>query len=193
MSISTRDPKQRAILEAAWGGFATYGYRKTSMDDIAKRAGMSRPAVYLHFRNKEAILKAMIDAHYADTTGRVRDALVADGELGERLQAAFCAQGGEVMEAMLSTPHGMEVLEASVSTAGDHIEAGEAAMRKIYEQWLVEAEAASQVHLPGEAADIARTFCSAMKGVKHTAADYVAYRAGVCQLAQLFSAALRPG
>ncbi|XHE56708.1 TetR/AcrR family transcriptional regulator [Phaeobacter sp. BS34] len=42
MMSSSSDPKQRAILEAAWGGFATYGYRKTSMDDIARRAGMSR-------------------------------------------------------------------------------------------------------------------------------------------------------
>ncbi|ATG39028.1 TetR/AcrR family transcriptional regulator [Phaeobacter piscinae] len=186
------DPKQRAILEAAWGGFATYGYRKTSMDDIARRAGMSRPAVYLHFRNKEAILKALIDAHYAETADRLRAALTSKGTAAAQLLAAFEAQGGEAMEAMLNTPHGMEVLEASLSSAGNHIDAGEALLRDVYAAWLAEMAATGTIRLTGTAEEVARTFCSAMKGVKHTSADYASYRAGVRQLAQLFAVGLSP-
>ncbi|AHD10241.1 TetR/AcrR family transcriptional regulator [Phaeobacter gallaeciensis] len=192
MISSASDPKQRAILEAAWGGFATYGYRKTSMDDIAKRAGMSRPALYLHFRNKDAILKALIDVHYAEVTRQVQEALSADGELRARLLAAFEAQGGAAIEAMLNTPHGMEVLEASMSSAGDHIEAGEAALRDIYAAWLDEMARDGAIRLSGPAQEVARVFGSAMKGVKHTSTDYDAYRAGVGQLAQLFAAGLSP-
>ena len=131
MDMPQIDPKQRNILESAWAAFATYGFRKTSMDDIAKRAGMSRPAVYLHFKNKTAILKALIDAYYADTSEAVRSALTAEGPIESRILSAFEAQGGAAMEAMLSTPHGMETLEASLSTAADHIEAGEALLRKL--------------------------------------------------------------
>ncbi|AFO90714.1 TetR/AcrR family transcriptional regulator [Phaeobacter inhibens] len=192
MMSSSSDPKQRAILEAAWGGFATYGYRKTSMDDIARRAGMSRPALYLHFRNKEAILKALIDAHYAETADRLRAALASEGAIEAQLLAAFEAQGGEAMEAMLNTPHGMEVLEASMSSAGDHIDAGEALLRDVYATWLAEMAAAGAIRLTGAAEEVARTFCSAMKGVKHTSADYDSYRAGVRQLGQLFAAGLSP-
>ncbi|MEM7319164.1 MAG: TetR family transcriptional regulator, partial [Pseudomonadota bacterium] len=36
MKDEIEDPKQKAILEAAWTAFATYGFRKTSMDDIAR-------------------------------------------------------------------------------------------------------------------------------------------------------------
>ena len=101
MDMPQIDPKQRNILESAWAAFATYGFRKTSMDDIAKRAGMSRPAVYLHFKNKTAILKALIDAYYADTSEAVRSALIAEGPIENRILSAFEAQGGAAMEAML--------------------------------------------------------------------------------------------
>ncbi|MCA0856769.1 TetR/AcrR family transcriptional regulator [Phaeobacter italicus] len=192
MDMPQIDPKQRNILESAWAAFATYGFRKTSMDDIAKRAGMSRPAVYLHFKNKTAILKALIDAYYADTSEAVRSALIAEGPIESRILSAFEAQGGAAMEAMLSTPHGMETLEASLSTAADHIKAGEALLRAVYAEWLEEMDRAAAVKLPGPPADVARAFCSAMKGVKHTSPDYAAYRAGVRQLALLVAAALVP-
>ena len=45
------DHRQTSILLGAWNTFAAYGYKKTSMDDIARAAGMSRPALYLHYRN----------------------------------------------------------------------------------------------------------------------------------------------
>ncbi|MFV1497178.1 TetR/AcrR family transcriptional regulator [Phaeobacter sp. JH20_12] len=192
MDMQQIDPKQRNILESAWEAFATYGFRKTSMDDIAKRAGMSRPAVYLHFKNKEAILKALIDAYYAETARAVHAALTADGDLQSKVLNAFDAQGGPAIEAMLSTPHGMETLEASMNAAGDHIEAGECLMRGVYADWLKDMAAAGLVRLAGTPQDVARSFCSAMKGVKHTSADYAAYRSGVRQLALLFAAALSP-
>ena len=52
MTSVSEDSKTAAILKSAFQAFATYGFKKTSMDDIAKGAGMSRPAVYLHFKNK---------------------------------------------------------------------------------------------------------------------------------------------
>ncbi|WP_293573222.1 TetR/AcrR family transcriptional regulator [Phaeobacter sp.] len=192
MAFDETDPRHCAIRKAAWTAFSTYGFRKTSMDDIAKGAGMSRPAVYLHFKNKEAILKALIDAYYSDTSQAVRAALDTEGGLETRIRAAFEAQGGAAMEAMLNTPHGMETLEASMSTASENIQAGEGLMRDVYAEWLARMAKAGCVTLPGTAEDVARTFCSAMKGVKHTASDYAAYRTGVLLLAQVFAAGLSP-
>ena len=51
--------RQDAILDAAFHAFATYGYRRTAMDDIARGAGMSRTALYLHYRNKEDIFRSL--------------------------------------------------------------------------------------------------------------------------------------
>ncbi len=41
--------RRESILQAAVGVFLRYGYKKTSMDDLARAAGLSRQGLYLHF------------------------------------------------------------------------------------------------------------------------------------------------
>jgi AcrR family transcriptional regulator len=51
-----RDEKRRKqILEGALHCFLSFGFSKTSMEDVAKEAGVSRPLVYLKFGNKDAL------------------------------------------------------------------------------------------------------------------------------------------
>ncbi len=186
------ESKQQAILEAAWAAFSTYGFRKTSMDDIAKGAGMSRPALYLHFKNKEAIFRALVAAYYGNAAEMVRAGLASEGSLADRLLAAFAGQGGEAVKAMMASPHGMELFEVTKNVAGEEIDAGEAALRGLYTAWLQQQAEAGQAMLDGEADVIARTICASLKGIKQTAGDYAAYQAGVRQLAVLVGAGLTP-
>ena len=51
--------RREAVLAAAMATFERYGYRRTSMETLAEAAGMSRPALYQYFRNKEAIFREM--------------------------------------------------------------------------------------------------------------------------------------
>ena len=51
--------RQKTVLNAAFQAFATYGYRRTSMEDVARVAGLSRTALYQHFRNKEDIFRSL--------------------------------------------------------------------------------------------------------------------------------------
>ena len=53
--------RRRAILDAALSCFVQFGYAKTSLDDIARRANLSRPLLYRKFRNKEDIFGAVYD------------------------------------------------------------------------------------------------------------------------------------
>ena len=56
MSVeATETDKKKTIANAAFEVFATHGFRKTSMQLIAEKAGMSRPALYLHFESKEDV------------------------------------------------------------------------------------------------------------------------------------------
>ena len=192
MNMAGIDPKQQAILEAAWMAFSSYGFRKTSMDDIAKGAGMSRPALYLHFKNKEAIFRALVMAYYGNAAAGVQAALDAGSALTVCLQAAFAAQGGEAIEQMMASAHGMELFEVTKSVAGDQIEQGEAALCTLYAAWLENQAAAGLAVLNGEAEVIARTICASLKGIKQTAVDYAAYQAGLHQLAALIGAGLAP-
>lgn len=61
--IDPADPRgrrRRQILEAATELFATHGYRKTSISDIAERAGVAKATFYLHFAAKSDVLVAAI-------------------------------------------------------------------------------------------------------------------------------------
>ena len=57
------DPDSRlsAVLDAAVGVFARFGYRKTSMEDVARAAGISRQGLYLSFANKEELFRRAVE------------------------------------------------------------------------------------------------------------------------------------
>jgi AcrR family transcriptional regulator len=55
------EERKKDILDAALYCFLHFGYSKTSMDDVAKKAGISRPLIYLKFKNKEDLLLGLFD------------------------------------------------------------------------------------------------------------------------------------
>lgn len=193
MKDVTSDPRQQVILAAAWKAFAAYGFRKTSMDDIARGADMSRPALYLHYRNKEDIFRHLAQAHYDQAVASVAGALAAPGPVGERLAAAFVAQGGAVAETMLRSPHGMELMDAGSATASDIVETGEARLRGVYANWLSQQAQAGRVRFTGEVTEVAATMAAALKGIKAAGGDYPVYLARISQLAALLGAGLETG
>jgi AcrR family transcriptional regulator len=51
--------KRQLILDAGLIQFAQFGLRKTSMQDIAEQAGISRASVYSYFKNKDEIFRCV--------------------------------------------------------------------------------------------------------------------------------------
>ncbi|MEX0350373.1 MAG: TetR/AcrR family transcriptional regulator [Paracoccaceae bacterium] len=184
------DPKRKTILEAAWTAFATYGYRKTSMDDIARAAGMSRAAVYLHYRNKEDIFQTLVRYCYEMCTIALTEALSRDGTVSEVLEAGFFAQGEIVVKPMLASAHGMELLEAGTTTSSEMVQEGEAKLRAVYTDWLNRLVDAGSATLPGPAEDTAALITSSLKGAKVTAGSYEDYCRSARTLAAVLGAAV---
>jgi AcrR family transcriptional regulator len=50
-------PQREAILMAATPIFLRYGFKKTSMDDVARAAGVSRQGLYLYFDTKDLLFR----------------------------------------------------------------------------------------------------------------------------------------
>ena len=65
--------RKEKVLDSAGWLFGYYGFEKTTVDDIAERAGVSKGSVYLEFQNKEAILLAVVQQFTARELGRVQD------------------------------------------------------------------------------------------------------------------------
>lgn len=191
--INLDDPKVAAILYAAFDAFRMYGFRRTSMEDIARNAGMSRAALYLHFKNKEAIFRSMVGAYYAQAAEAARAALETPGGPEEVLQAAFEAQSGDGYRLMLESPHGEELMDTKHATAGDTAAEGEAALAAVYAGWLEREAAAGRITLApfgGNAAEIARTMLAALYGLKSGNPAYADYCTGRDRLAVMFGRGL---
>src|ERR1700681_2119604 len=55
------DARQLAVLDAAVAVFARFGYRKASMDEVARAASVSRQGLYLQFANKEELFRKAVE------------------------------------------------------------------------------------------------------------------------------------
>lgn len=111
--------KKGMIVKAAFEVFITYGFRKTSMDDIAKAAGMSRPALYQSFKNKTDIFRALV-SHFCEISLQKASAeLSAPGEFRTRLTRAIEVSVIEMNSMVEATPHGMELMSVNDEIAHD--------------------------------------------------------------------------
>ncbi len=66
------------ILENALDAFHKNGFHGTTVRDLARRIGVTVPAIYYHYENKEALLVALLDSQINDLISRCR-AAIADG------------------------------------------------------------------------------------------------------------------
>lgn len=180
--------RQDAILDAAFMAFSSYGYRRTTMDDIAQGVGISRSALYLHFRNKEDILRSMSKRFFDEAAINVAAEFAVSGRpVAETLAAAFIAYDGKFMDAFMNTPHGVEILEAGHKVSADLVAAGEARIHGLLVDWL---DALPLPEVLGSADALAATILAALKGLKHSAKSPQGYRASQAQLAQMLALAL---
>jgi len=185
-------PAQR-ILKAAFSAFIAYGYRRTSMEDIAQKAGMSRPALYLHFRNKEAVLRSLVAFYFRSAQARVAKALAVEGPPAQVLKAALAAFDGEEIELLLQSPHGGELLDTKASVCADVVAAGMRDIESLFADWIAAAQrknAVSTQGLSGDPAAIARLLVSAKAGIKEQAPGVTTYLEQRDSLAEVFGKAL---
>jgi AcrR family transcriptional regulator len=69
--------RRRQLLGAAQEVFVAQGYHAAAMDEIAERAGVSKPVLYQHFPGKLELYLALLDEHAEGLVQRVRDALAS--------------------------------------------------------------------------------------------------------------------
>jgi len=105
------DPRRRRLLEAALGVFGRHGFRKASMEEVARAADVSRQGLYLHFATKEDLFRATVEhalraaldeaaVHLGDASLRLEGKLVGafDGWVG-RWVGVIGAGASDLVEA----------------------------------------------------------------------------------------------
>jgi AcrR family transcriptional regulator len=87
----SRSARKAQLLVAARDVFAAQGYHAAAMDDIAERAGVSKPVLYQHFPGKLELYRALLTTCADELVERVRDAIGRTSENRDRVAAAVSA------------------------------------------------------------------------------------------------------
>ncbi len=117
--MAPKDAKKETVFAAAYDVFSTYGYRRTSMNDIAQAAGMSRPALYLLFDNKESLFRELAADLQTQAIDDATAELSGDGAFNARFTAAILAYERVYYEPISQSPHGAELIDVNLSIASD--------------------------------------------------------------------------
>jgi len=86
-----RSARRKQLLAAAQQVFVAHGYHAAAMDDIAERAGVSKPVLYQHFPGKLELYLALLDTHCDAIIAKVRSAMLATPDNKERVKGAVRA------------------------------------------------------------------------------------------------------
>ena len=89
-----REQRRRQLVEISRGVFAERGYEAASLEEIAERAGVSRPILYSHFGDKQGLFEAVVSEQIAMVQRVVVESIAGPGkprELVERGMRAFFA------------------------------------------------------------------------------------------------------
>lgn len=155
----TNADKSVRILEAAKQLFLQNGLRGTSMEAIAKEAGVAKPTLYARFPDKEAVFVAIGTAIMDDYRRAFAEALASPGSAAERLTAAIGAKSDSIDRLLGQSPHGPDLM-------AEHMRLNRAVFDDM-RAWVIQQTAAvlkeEGVH---DAAERARVILAAVDGLK---------------------------
>ena len=119
ISSPSDNAREERVLAAALQVFGRYGFRKASMDEIARSADVSRQGLYLRFASKDALFRAAVRRELDTALGEVSRCLDEEGVgLERRVVAALDAWLGRYVGSML-TPDIGSLLQNPAMRLGD--------------------------------------------------------------------------
>jgi AcrR family transcriptional regulator len=86
-----RSARRKQLLGAAQEVFVANGYHAAAMDDIADRAGVSKPVLYQHFPSKRALYVELLEETGRQLLSTLAEATAEAGSLRERVELGFRA------------------------------------------------------------------------------------------------------
>lgn len=99
-----------------------YGYSRVTMDDIAKAAGMSRPALYQFFRNKADIYRALASDMHEQAVAAAKAVLEGPGPARERVEKAIRVGLLDILAELETSQHGAELVDVGNELCADIID-----------------------------------------------------------------------
>jgi AcrR family transcriptional regulator len=178
--------RQLAVLDAAVGVFARYGFRKTSMDEVARAAGVSRQGLYLQFANKEELFRKAVE-HSLNSQLKAAVAALAHRQdsLELRLIAACDAWSGRFVGSLGADA--ADLMCASTSLAGAILTHYETQFELAVTRAIADSPLDGFCTAAGlRPADLARALHATARGLKQSSASREEFVKGMTTAARMF-------
>jgi AcrR family transcriptional regulator len=164
--------KANAILLAGLQLFTRYGYRKTSIDDIAQAAQVAKRTVYLHFENKAAVFLAILEYLGDQLRQGCASAERAGGTAVDRLTGLLDAYFGMAFELFNKSEHMPELEETFSKLARSRIDDLNTEYQERLARFLRSLQTAGEIGGPPQGLtieQIVHIVIGAAEGIKHDA------------------------
>ncbi|NUW32632.1 TetR/AcrR family transcriptional regulator [Nonomuraea sp. SMC257] len=179
------DAKREQVVTAALEVFGRYGFRRTSMDLIARAARMSRPAVYLHFSSKDDVFRAVAQRFAGGIVAAAEKARRSTRPITDRLYDVLAVKV-EFFVGTVEAEYRAELFAEAEVLVEDVMVAFEADYLSVVEAVLD--DAAEELDLLGvdlPAGDVAAVLVDAVAGIARQKADPAVLRLRLRQLVEL--------
>jgi AcrR family transcriptional regulator len=121
--MQAKPSPQDRILDAAMRVFRRHGFRRSSIEQAAEEAGLTRQALYHHFSSKEALFRALIERLYeqalAAEIAAAKASEEADADLPDILVAEIAARFAAMFATLEGSPHLEELFTEHLAQARD--------------------------------------------------------------------------
>ncbi len=189
MSIMS-DKNVRQMLEAGLTLFSRHGFKRASMADIAREAGVARATLYLRFADKRAVFEALAATVVDDALAGAEAAWRDDASFAANLEATILAKDLRFFRLLRATPHGAELfdLDAELTRAEtSRLDAGFTAL--LVRRAEAAANEGADIRAFGGAAEFAAFLSVTAAGIKYETRSEEDYRAAIRRLARVTAAA----
>ncbi|ONH34487.1 TetR/AcrR family transcriptional regulator [Protofrankia sp. BMG5.30] len=152
------------VLRHAMEAFNEHGYHGTSVRDIARRVGVTVPALYYHYENKQVLLVTLIETSIRDVLDRCRAAVA---EAGDEPVARFSAMV-ECVVLYMTNRRGLAFLDTEIRSLEPENRARYVALRDYLEHMLLDtveagvAQGAFATPIPADASRAVLTMCQSV-------------------------------
>jgi TetR/AcrR family transcriptional regulator, regulator of autoinduction and epiphytic fitness len=184
------DARQLVVLDAAVAVFARFGFRKASMDEVARAAGVSRQGLYLQFANKEELFRKTLEHSLNNQLNAAVAALARQDGLEVRIIAACDAWSGRFVGSLGSDA--ADLMCASTSLAGTTLTHYEAEFELALARAIADSPLNGFCTTAGlSPADLARTLHATARGLKQSSATREEFVKGMTVAARMFCTPLK--
>jgi len=188
--------KRESIIRAAHAQFRLYGYRKTSMEDIAGELGISRASLYSYFKNKDEIFRSVSIWLHECAMADAEQCLIGSWDkknVSSKIVQALLARHLSFHEEQFHSVHAEELQDEYSRLCGDVVVESNAKFQRLLTDGLDVAVKANLIHVDQDDADmakIAEILNLATAGLKKRAVEPGLFEARVTLMVNIFMAGL---